>query len=144
MQPVESQRPVEPAAPGRPVEYATPARPVEYAAPARPVVSTTAVSPMNTVAQIIYIVFGILEGLIAIRFVLKLLGANPDAGFSSFVYSITDPFLAPFQGVFGTPVVHTSVFEFTSILAIIVYALVAWGLASLMFAIGRRQTTVTT
>lgn len=129
MQPMEPQRPVEPVAP---------------VAPARPLVSTTGPSPMTSVAQVIYVVFGILEGLIAIRLVLKLLGANPDAGFSSFIYTLTDPFIAPFQGVFGTPATHGSIFEINSLLAIIVYALIGWGLASLMIALGNRQRTVTT
>ena len=50
----------------------------------------------------IYLLFGILELLLAIRFVLPLLGANPDAGFAQFIYSITKPFIAPFVGLFGT------------------------------------------
>ncbi|MGB4803504.1 MAG: hypothetical protein WBV59_12665, partial [Anaerolineae bacterium] len=41
----------------------------------------------------IYLLFGILEGLLAIRFVLPLLGANPAAGFAQFIYSVTKPFL---------------------------------------------------
>lgn len=74
-------------------------------------------------AQIVALVFGVIEALIAIRFVLKLLAANPVAEFSSFVYSLTDPFVAPFQGVFPTPAGHNSVLEISSILAVIVYAL---------------------
>ncbi len=50
----------------------------------------------------IYLLFGVLEGLLAIRFVLPLLGANPAAGFAQLIYSITKPFLAPFVGLFGT------------------------------------------
>src|SRR5947199_7066536 len=34
--------------------------------------------------QLIYWIFGLVEGLIAIRFVLKALGANPSAGFAEF------------------------------------------------------------
>ena len=33
--------------------------------------------------QAIYFIFGIVEGLIAIRFILRALGANPDAGFAA-------------------------------------------------------------
>jgi len=51
----------------------------------------------------IYLVFGILEGLLGIRFVLGLLGANPAAGFAQFIYGITDPLIAPFVGLFGQP-----------------------------------------
>jgi hypothetical protein len=128
----------------QPIESHPIQKPVnEPAVPARRVVSTTYGSPTASAARVVYVLFGILEGLIAIRLVLKLLAANPDAGFSAFIYAITDPFVAPFQGVFGTPVVHGSVFEFTALLAIIVYALIGWGIASLLLAAGRRQTTVT-
>ena len=83
------------------------------------------------VRQAIYLIFGIIEGLIAIRFVLRLLGANPGAGFADFVYGVTAPFLAPFVGLFGTPQYNGSVLELHSIVAIIVYALLAWVLAKL-------------
>ena len=81
--------------------------------------------------QAIYLLFGIIEGLIAVRFILRLLGANPDAGFAAFVYGVTAPFLAPFVGLFGTPQYDGSVLELHSIVAIVVYALLAWVLAKL-------------
>jgi len=74
----------------------------------------------------IYLLFGILEGLLAIRFFLALLGANPAAGFTQFIYSITQPFLAPFVGLFGTAHFGGSVLDVSSLMAIIVYSLVAW------------------
>jgi len=74
----------------------------------------------------IYLLFGILEGLLAIRFVLPLLGANPGAGFAQFIYSITKPFLAPFVGLFGAARFESSVFEVDPLVAILVYALIAW------------------
>ena len=52
--------------------------------------------------QAIYFIFGIIEGLIAIRFILRALGANPNAGFADFIYTVTAPFLAPFVGLFST------------------------------------------
>lgn len=83
------------------------------------------------VRQAIYLLFGIIEGLIAIRFALRLLGANPDAGFAAFVYGVTAPLLAPFVGLFGTPQYNGSVLELHSIVAIVAYALLAWVLAKL-------------
>ena len=74
----------------------------------------------------IYLLFGILEGLLGIRFVLGLLGANPAAGFAQFIYGLTGPFIAPFVGLFGQPRFEGSVFEFNSLVAILVYALIAW------------------
>jgi len=81
----------------------------------------------------IYLVFGILEGLLGIRFVLGLFGANPAAGFAQLIYGITAPFIAPFVGLFGQPRFEGSVFEFNSLVAILVYALVAWALVKIVW-----------
>jgi predicted cobalt transporter CbtA len=78
------------------------------------------------VGQIVYLVFGVGIALIAIRFVLLLLGANPDAGFTNLVYSVTGPLVAPFEGIFGAPSLETGVFDPASLVAIVVYALVGW------------------
>jgi YggT family protein len=80
----------------------------------------------------IYLLFGILEGLLGIRFVLGLLGANPAAGFAQFIYGITGPFIAPFVGLFGQPRFQGSVFEFNSLVAVLVYALIAWVLVKVV------------
>ena len=97
------------------------------------------------VRQAIYLVFGIVEGLIAIRFILRALGANPDAGFAAFVYAASAPFLAPFVGLFGTPQYNGSVLELHSIVAIIVYALLAWILAKLAWLLlGETRSAVRT
>lgn len=77
-------------------------------------------------SQAIWLVVGIVEGLIAIRFVLRLLGANPEAGFAQLIYGLTAPLVQPFVGLFGTPRFEGSAFEFTSLVAMAVYALVAW------------------
>jgi hypothetical protein len=81
--------------------------------------------------QAIYLIFGIVEALLLIRFVLRLLGANAEAGFASFVYGACTSLLAPFVGLFGTPQFNGMVLEPEAIVAIVVYAMVAWGLAKL-------------
>jgi len=83
------------------------------------------------VTQLIYWIFGLIEGLILIRFVLKALAANPQAGFAEFIYGITAPLVAPFYGLFGNPQAQGNILELNSIVALIVYALLAWLLAKL-------------
>jgi uncharacterized protein YggT (Ycf19 family) len=80
----------------------------------------------------IYLLFGILEGVLAIRFVLTLLGANPAAGFAKFIHSISGPFLAPFAGLFGTTRIGGGVFDVSPLVAIAVYALIAWVLVKVV------------
>ncbi len=82
-----------------------------------------------------WLVFGVIEGLLVIRLVLKLLGANPRAGFSDFIYDVTGPFVAPFTAMFNDPASRGSVLELGTIIAIIVYALVAWLVARLIWLV---------
>ena len=85
----------------------------------------------SKVSQAIYLIFGIVEALLVLRFVLKLLGANAEAGFASFIYRVSAPLVAPFVGLFGTPQLNGMVVELEALVAIVVYGLVAWGLAKL-------------
>ncbi len=67
------------------------------------------------------------------RFLLKLTGANPGAGFTSFIYGVTYVFTAPFLSVFHITKIAGSIFEWTTLLAMLVYGLVAWGIVKLLF-----------
>ncbi|MEK7582916.1 MAG: YggT family protein [Patescibacteria group bacterium] len=87
--------------------------------------------PLFRGTQVVWYILGILEVILAFRFVLKLLAANPGAGFTDFVYSISRPFAAPFLNVFRVTRVEGSVFEWTTLLAMAVYWLVAWGIIKL-------------
>ncbi len=88
--------------------------------------------PLYRGTQIVWYVLGVLEVLLAFRFVLKLLGANPAAGFSNFIYSLSYPFTLPFSSVFGRTEVSGSIFEWTTLLAMAVYWLVAFGIIKLL------------
>jgi len=83
------------------------------------------------VTQMVYWIFGLIEGLIAIRIVLKMLGANAGAGFAEFIYGVTGVLVAPFYGLFGNPTSQGSVLELHSIVALIVYALLGWVISRL-------------
>src|SRR3989344_1969760 len=89
--------------------------------------------PIYRGTQIVWYILGLLEVLLAFRFVLKLLAANPGAGFSSFIYNLSYPFVAPFLNVFRRTQIVGSVFEWTTLLAMLVYWLVAWGIIKLFF-----------
>ncbi len=86
--------------------------------------------------RIVYYILGILEALFAFRLIFKLLGANPGSAFVSFIYTISGVFLAPFNGIFRAAVnsgIETqSVLEPTTIIAMIVYALIAYGIVRLI------------
>jgi zinc transporter ZupT len=86
---------------------------------------------------------GILEILLGLQFVLKLIGANPDSGFSVFIYGITGLFLAPFNALVGTPAYKGSRFEFTTLIAMAVYALFIWILVRIIQVAASRTTSRT-
>jgi len=91
--------------------------------------------------QIVWYILGIIELLLAFRFVLKLLGANPAAGFTSFIYSASYMLAAPFLAVFrSSSLAEGSVFEWTTLLAMIVYGIIAWGIVKLLM-MGRTVST---
>ena len=91
--------------------------------------STT--KPLFRGTQVVWYILGILEVILGFRFVLKLLAANPAAGFTDFVYDLSRPFAAPFLNVFRVTRVEGSVFEWTTLLAMAVYWLIAWGIIKL-------------
>ena len=88
---------------------------------------------MAKATQIVWLVTSILEVLIGIRVLLKLLGANPQAGFARFIYGITALFLAPFTALFSNPSAASAVLEISSLVAMLVYVLVAWGIVRIMW-----------
>lgn len=82
--------------------------------------------------QIIWYILGLIEVLLAFRFALKTLGANPFIGFTSFIYAITTPLTAPFNGILGVSTSGNSIIEASTIIAGIVFLCVAWGLVYLL------------
>jgi len=100
--------------------------------------------------QLIWLFLGILETVLALRFIFKLIGVNAANTFATFLYNLTDFFVAPFATLTGAPAAGGMVFEFSTILAMIVYALVGWGLVRLINvlfykprgAVSTRQTIV--
>ncbi len=82
--------------------------------------------------------FVVLDGMIALRFLLKLLAANPVSPFAQFVYFFTAPFLWPFQGLLYTPTFGAVQVEFPALIAIVVYALIAWVITRLIWLVFAR------
>lgn len=81
--------------------------------------------------QVIWYILGVVEVLLASRILLKLIGANLNSGFTSFIYSVSAPLASPFRGVLGVTTSLESVIEWSTIIAMAVYAVVAFGLVRL-------------
>lgn len=95
--------------------------------------SSGSTKPLYRGTQVVWYVLSILEVVLLFRFVLKFLGANPGAGFTSFIYGVTYVFTAPFLTVFRITRIEGSIFEWTTILAMLVYWIIALGIIKLLF-----------
>ena len=87
---------------------------------------------VTRVKQVIYFIFGVINVLLIIRFVLLLLGANEVSAFVNLIYGLSRVFVMPFSGIFAEPNLGGSVFEWATLVGIIVYSLVGYGLARIV------------
>jgi len=102
------------------------------------------------VTQMIWLLLGVLEAAIGLRVLFKLIAVNPANSFATLLYNLTGLFVAPFESLVGAPAVGGMVLEISSILAMIVYFLIAWGLERIVYVLFYRprgpvsvsQTTV--
>jgi len=83
------------------------------------------------ISGIIYLIGGIIESLVGLRFLFEILGANPNSPFVMWIYDWSTPLVAPFAGIFGQDpvitgagVVAASVFDWTALVAFIVYGII--------------------
>ena len=99
--------------------------------------------------QLVWWLLGILEAFLALRFVLKLIAANPANPFAVFIYGFTNLFLFPFVGLTATPAAGGMVLEISTLIAMLVYGLVGWAVERLIWVVFYRprgpvtQTTTT-
>lgn len=106
-------------------------------------VSRTAVTSVRSgdsfdrLIQAIWLVTSVVAVMLGIRFLLKLLGGSSQAGFVTFMYDITQPLVAPFHGIFNTAVQGRSILEPESLVAIVIYSLIGWGIVSMIRVMNR-------
>lgn len=102
----------------------------------RRVDTSVAADGKTTTANVVWYIVGFILILLAFRFVMKLLGANPDSGFVNLIYAVTNVLTAPFDNIFGvtraTAGEVRSVFEPSILVAGAVYALIGWGIVKLI------------
>jgi hypothetical protein len=80
----------------------------------------------------------VVNSLIALRFLLKLMAANPTNAFAQLVYFLTAPFLAIFVGLTDTPSFDGIVIEFYDLIAILVYFALGWAVIRVLWILFAR------
>ena len=84
------------------------------------------------VTQIVWAILGLLEVLLGLRFLLKLIAANAASGFAVLIYGVTQLIIAPFELLVGTPTSGGIILEVTTLIAMAIYALIFWGVVSVI------------
>ncbi|ACZ39965.1 hypothetical protein [Sphaerobacter thermophilus] len=87
------------------------------------------------IATVVWTIIGFIEALIGLRVLLKLIAANPDNAFVNGVYDFSGVFVNPFLGIVNDPQSGNSVLEINSLIAMVVYLLIGWGLVRLIWLI---------
>ena len=90
------------------------------------IVERTSYYPGTFVLRVVDTIIGIIEAMLGLRLILQLLGANPASQFIAWVYGITDSIIGPFAGAFPALMLGGFVIEFTTIFAMIGYAIIGW------------------
>ncbi len=85
--------------------------------------------------QLIWLLLGLLEAGIALRFVFKLIGVNAANPFATLLYNVTGLFVAPFASLTGAPAAGGMVLEISSLIAMFVYLLIAWALERIVYVL---------
>lgn len=96
-------------------------------------VGAAQVRSTNRVAQFLWWVLAVIEILLGLRFVLRLIGANPSSTFAGWIYNLSGFFVAPFTGLLGTPAAGNIAFDITTLIAMLVYFLVFWVIVRLIW-----------
>jgi len=85
--------------------------------------------------QAVWLLLGILEGLLALRVLLKLIAANPSSPIAAFIYAATNLFLTPFSGLTSTPSAGGMVLEIPTLFAMLIYGLIGWAVEKIIWLI---------
>ena len=85
--------------------------------------------------QMIWLLLGILEAIIGLRVVFRLIGVNAANPFAALLYNVTGLFVAPFASLTGAPSAGSMVLEISSLIAMIVYLLLGWGLYKIVLVV---------
>jgi len=93
-------------------------------------------SAVARVVNVVYYLFGIVELVLVIRVLLHLVAANSGNAFASVIDTISYPFVMLFSSLVQNPILGTSsVLEITTIIAMVVWAIVAWLIARLIWLV---------
>ncbi len=87
------------------------------------------------ITQLIWLLLGIVEGLIGLRVIFSLIGVNPANPFATILYALSDVFVAPFASLTNPLQFGGAVLEVSSIIAMLIYLLIGWAIERFVYVL---------
>ncbi|WP_069803357.1 YggT family protein [Thermogemmatispora onikobensis] len=112
------------------------------AAPSLPVAELEMVNRENEARTLVFAIgkfkdflwwfLAVLEVALLLRFIFRLIAADPGNAFAGLLYALTGIILLPFNGIVKTPSLHNWAFEWPTLIAMAVYALIFLAITSFL------------
>ncbi|HSH31601.1 MAG TPA: hypothetical protein VK963_02950 [Candidatus Saccharimonadales bacterium] len=100
---------------------------------------TATVAADDRASQIVWLIVGIIETLLALRLLLRLLSASTASGFVGFIYTLSRPLVNPFFGIFNLQIENELPgLEIATLFAMLVYALAGYLIVAAIRAVRGR------
>ena len=94
------------------------------------------------ISQVVDYVFYLIYGLIALEFLLGLMGARASNGFVQFIGAVTRPLLVPFERIVGTPSSGAFQVRISYLFALVVYVLIHLAINGAFRLVAHRKVKV--
>ncbi len=91
------------------------------------------VDAYRRIAAVVWTITGFVEIVVGLRVLFKFLGANEGNGFVNFIYNVSGVFVNPFQGMVDNVTSGSSILEVNSLIAMLLFVLIAWGVMKLVW-----------
>ena len=86
-------------------------------------------------SAVVWTLTGFVEILVAMRIIFKLIGAHASNGFVRTIYDLSGVFVNPFQGIVRDLSSGSFTFEINSLIAMLIFVIIAWGVLKLFWLI---------
>lgn len=95
------------------------------------------------ISQVVDYIFYVIYGLLTIRLLLALFAARSGNGFVQFIFSVTNPFYAPFKGIVPSPsTAEGFTLALPIIIALVAYMLLHLAINGLLRIFAHRKTEI--
>jgi hypothetical protein len=84
------------------------------------------------ISSAVWFILFVILALILLRVIMLMINANEANPFVNWVYNASDFFVRPFLGITNDPSINGAVFEVNSLIAMLIYVLIIYGILQLV------------